>query len=368
MADGASEIDEETLEEIDLPGLEPGGVTKEAPAPAPAAPPPVAEPESLGPSTPFKKHPNDLDTGRIMKIEKLQAELDKSPLRVATAHGEDHAARLQTGGEKVDLSAKQHSLLLERAKEDPIGGSGSLQCQGVHWEGSNLRGVHLEFADLTRANLREANLSEAHLDGASVESANLSHANLSKATLREACAASADMRDVNASHADMLSANLSRADMTNANLSHSELSHANLRWCTLAGADLRHANLSHAVLYGANLSDAKLDGCDLSYANIGHASLCGARLEGVRLEGVVLDGETDLTGAEPLSDETNARLEKARGLLKPLAPIPTAETHPDFFGSVEETNQTERIIDGVKAALKQQGGAEKGWCEGVPHY
>ena len=72
-----------------------------------------------------------MDTGRIMKIEKLQAELDKSPLRVATAHGEDHVARLQTGGEKVDLSAKQHPLLLERAKKDPIGGSGSLQCQGV---------------------------------------------------------------------------------------------------------------------------------------------------------------------------------------------------------------------------------------------
>ncbi|QBD81890.1 pentapeptide repeat-containing protein [Ktedonosporobacter rubrisoli] len=186
--------------------------------------------------------------------------------------------------------------------------------KGARLSEADLREARLFEADLYEADLREADLSEADLREAKLfktdlRVANLSEVDLRGADLREARLILADLR-----RADLREARLILADLRRADLREAKLFKADLREARLFGADLREANLSEVDLREARLFRANLHGADLREANLGETDLGGADLSGTNIESARFLKNTNLQGAQGLTEEQLAAC-KAKGAL-----------------------------------------------------
>jgi uncharacterized protein YjbI with pentapeptide repeats len=242
-----------------------------------------------------------------------------------------------------------HDNLWDAFREYYRDENGTVNLNGVRWEGTELEHVNLKDTSLKYANLEGTNLSNSNLEGANLYRANLKGTNLPNSRLKGADLSYANLKDVNLEYANLESANLADAnlkgaDLSNAHLENAKLRQANLqganlsntvqisakRWeahreaagdfgayvpeahivrAHLKGADLSYANLKdvnleYANLEGANLGNANLKGADLSNANLKDTSLKYANLEGTNLSNSNLEGanlwRVSLRGAKGL--------------------------------------------------------------------
>jgi uncharacterized protein YjbI with pentapeptide repeats len=172
----------------------------------------------------------------------------------------------------------------------------------------DLRGLRLAGADLGKATLLEVDVRGVDFSGASLEGvtfltakgegAIFHGARMANVRFVQECElAEADFREASLEGANLRGTRLAGSDFSGARLGAADLSECDLTRATFFGANARDA-----LFVKANLSEAQLVSANLMNALLQRANLSGADLRGVNLfqadlARVVIDGATNLEGA-----------------------------------------------------------------------